>query len=214
MRIRLRSRLTYANLISSLALFLALGGVGYAATQLPKNSVGTQQIKKNAVTTVKIKNGSVTGEKINLASLGTVPNAAHAGRADTAGSADVAANADNAGKLGGIEASGYQARVMWARVTNGGEIAAQSGGIEPVSHASNGFYLLHFPQPVNQAAIVVTGRWTGANAGKSVTFKASPCGPGGAECTGLGANTVNDLFVEVLNGTTLEDQNFYVAAIR
>lgn len=214
MRMRPRSRLTYANLISSVALFLALGGVGYAATQLPKNSVGTPQIKKNAVTAVKIKNGSVTGEKINLSSLGTVPNATHAGHADTAGSADSAANAANAGKLGGVEPSGFQARVMWARVTNGGEIAAQSGGVESVSHTGTGLYLLHFPQPVDQAAIVVTGKWTGANAGKLVTFKASPCGPGGAECTSLGANTVNDLFVEVLEGTTPVDQQFYVAAIR
>jgi hypothetical protein len=40
-----RQRLTYANVIATLALFLVLGGAAYAATQLPRNSVGTAQLK-------------------------------------------------------------------------------------------------------------------------------------------------------------------------
>jgi hypothetical protein len=50
----LRRHPTYANVAASLALFLALGGAAYAATQLPKNSVGTNQIRKEAVTAGKI----------------------------------------------------------------------------------------------------------------------------------------------------------------
>src|SRR6201999_1110219 len=50
----LRRHLTYANVAASLALFLALGGAAYAATQLPKNSVGTNQLRKEAVTAAKI----------------------------------------------------------------------------------------------------------------------------------------------------------------
>ena len=49
-----RPRLTYANVIATLALFLALGGGAWAATKLPKNSVGTAQLKKGAVTPTKI----------------------------------------------------------------------------------------------------------------------------------------------------------------
>jgi hypothetical protein len=52
-------RLSYANVVASLALFLTLGGVGYAATQLPNNSVGTPQLKANAVTSGKVKNGTL-----------------------------------------------------------------------------------------------------------------------------------------------------------
>jgi hypothetical protein len=47
-------RLTYANVISSIALFVVLGGVSWAATTLPRNSVGTAQLKGGAVTASKI----------------------------------------------------------------------------------------------------------------------------------------------------------------
>ena len=50
----LRRHLTYANVAATLALFLALGGAAYAATQLPKNSVGTKQLRNEAVTSGKI----------------------------------------------------------------------------------------------------------------------------------------------------------------
>jgi hypothetical protein len=60
--------LTYANVIATLCLFLLLGGgAAFAATQLPKNSVGPKQLKKNAVTSSKIKNGSVATSKLSAA---------------------------------------------------------------------------------------------------------------------------------------------------
>jgi hypothetical protein len=50
-----RPRLSYANVMATLAFFIAVGGASaFAATQLAKNSVGTKQIKKGAVTTVKL----------------------------------------------------------------------------------------------------------------------------------------------------------------
>ena len=55
----LRARLTYANVMSSIAVFMVLGGSAYAAATLPKNSVGTKQIKSNAVTSSKVKNGTL-----------------------------------------------------------------------------------------------------------------------------------------------------------
>ena len=75
------------------ALFVALGGTTYAAVSLPANSVGTVQLKNSAVTGAKVKDASITGADIRLATLGTVPLAAHAKRADTAGTADAAAHA-------------------------------------------------------------------------------------------------------------------------
>jgi hypothetical protein len=46
---QVRARLTYANVAASIALFLALGGGAYAATQLPNNSVGSKQIKRGSI---------------------------------------------------------------------------------------------------------------------------------------------------------------------
>jgi hypothetical protein len=92
---QIRKRLTYANVMSSIAVFLVLGGATAFAAGLAKNSVGSKQLKKNAVTsakiksnavtTAKIKNGAITGAKVNAGSLGTVPNATHADSATIAG---------------------------------------------------------------------------------------------------------------------------------
>jgi hypothetical protein len=82
---RFRRRPSYADVISTLALVIAVGGASaFAASHLGTNSVGTKQLKKNSVTTPKIKSGAVTGAKVNLSTLGTVPSAGHASSADTA----------------------------------------------------------------------------------------------------------------------------------
>lgn len=94
---QIRKRLTYANVMSSIAVFLVIGGgAAIAATQLPKNSVGPKQLKKsavktskigsqavkagklakNAVSTNRIRDNAVTGAKVNEATLGEVPLAA------------------------------------------------------------------------------------------------------------------------------------------
>lgn len=56
---RIFGRPTYANVISSLALLIALGGSSYAALNLPRNSVKTRNIAPNAVNGSKVKNGSL-----------------------------------------------------------------------------------------------------------------------------------------------------------
>ena len=82
----LRKRLTYANVMSTIAVFLLLGGAtAIAAGGLGKNTVGSKQLKKNAVTAAKIKKNAVTGAKIKKdavtgakvkeSTLGTVPSA-------------------------------------------------------------------------------------------------------------------------------------------
>jgi hypothetical protein len=60
----LRAHLTYANAMSTLAVFIALGGGAYAATNLRRNSVRTRNIAPRAVTTGKLANHAVTGEKL------------------------------------------------------------------------------------------------------------------------------------------------------
>src|SRR4051812_46797303 len=55
----IRSRFTSAHVIAMLALMVALGGTGYAALKLPKNSVGSKQIKTGAVGSSEVKNRSL-----------------------------------------------------------------------------------------------------------------------------------------------------------
>jgi hypothetical protein len=61
---KLSSKLTYANVMATIAVFLALGGGAIAAKALKKNSVGTKQLKASAVKTAKLANGAVTTPKI------------------------------------------------------------------------------------------------------------------------------------------------------
>jgi hypothetical protein len=56
-------RPTYANVIATVALFVALGGVAVAAG-LPKNSVGPRQLKRGSVTAAKIRKQAVTSGKL------------------------------------------------------------------------------------------------------------------------------------------------------
>lgn len=61
---RINKRFTYANVMSTIAVLLSLGGVSYAAVSLPRNSVGPVQLRGNAVTSTKIKNGAITTRDI------------------------------------------------------------------------------------------------------------------------------------------------------
>jgi hypothetical protein len=91
----IRRQFTVANLLSAIALFVVLTSAAYAASSLPKNSVGTKQLKNNAVTSAKIKNNNVTGNDVKESSLGTVPTAT------------VATNANNADTLDAMDSSAF-----------------------------------------------------------------------------------------------------------
>jgi hypothetical protein len=59
----LKKHLSFANVMSCVAIFMALSGAAYAAT-LGKNAVKTKNIASGAVTAAKIKNSSVTAAKL------------------------------------------------------------------------------------------------------------------------------------------------------
>ena len=97
-----RARVTYANVASTLALVLALGGTGAYAAGLAKDSVGSKQIKNNAV----------KGVDVNEGSLGVVPNAA------------------DAAKLGGLPVSSFDRSFRTARAfSEGSPITATLGSL-------------------------------------------------------------------------------------
>lgn len=120
---RIRPRLTYANVTASLALFIALGGTGYAAATLPRNSVssaqirakavGSSELRSNSVNSSKIRNGSVTTRDLSASSRealrGPVGPAGPQGPAGgtfyraaiTAGGGAAGGNARGVGHIGG-----------------------------------------------------------------------------------------------------------------
>jgi hypothetical protein len=101
-------RLTFANVVSLLALFVALGGAAYAAVSLPKNSVGTKQLQKGAVTNSKLARGAVTGSKVAAVSLtGKQIKSSTLGRVPLATTATNASHASNADQLGGQAPSAF-----------------------------------------------------------------------------------------------------------
>lgn len=172
---QISKRLTYANVMSSIAVFLVLGGAtAFAATkigadQLAANSVKTGKIVKEAVTTSKLKNSSVntakladgavttakiadkaiTGAKIDAASVGTVPNASHANSANTADTATTAQN------LSGLYFAVVNSDATIARATPG--VTAESAG--------SSAYRVFVPEGINTKTCFFVGSLGGNNTG-------------------------------------------------
>ena len=75
---RFRHGLTYANVMSTLAVILVIGGGGaYAAKlALKKNSVTTSKIKNGAVTNSKLAKGAVTSDKLAPGATPSTPSTA------------------------------------------------------------------------------------------------------------------------------------------
>jgi hypothetical protein len=104
---------SYANVMATVAVFVALGGTSYAVAtgsidsrELKNNTVRSKDIRNNNVRGRDIRNGTLTGRDVGAnkltgadileSSLGTVPNASHASSADSATSATNAVNARTA----------------------------------------------------------------------------------------------------------------------
>lgn len=75
---RIRAGLSYANVMATIAVFVALGGGAYAAMTLPKNSVGRKQLKPNAVVSSKVKNRSLLARDFKRGQLPRGPRGAPA----------------------------------------------------------------------------------------------------------------------------------------
>lgn len=66
---QIRRHVSYANVMATVGVFIALGGVGYAAVTLPKDSVSSGQVKNSSLTGADVKNSSLTGSDIKNKSL-------------------------------------------------------------------------------------------------------------------------------------------------
>src|SRR3954467_15019116 len=92
---RIGPHLTFANVTSSIALFVALGGTSFAvvsgsigSSQIANNSVRSADIHNRTITSRDVKRNGLGGTNIKESRLGRVP---HARRADRLGGAPLAA---------------------------------------------------------------------------------------------------------------------------
>jgi hypothetical protein len=192
---KLRPRPTYANVASTLALMLALGGGAYAATSLPKKSVGTKQLKKNAVISPKVKNGSLLARDFKAGQLPRGPK----------------------GNKGSRGAPGPGIR--WALVRGSdGSVLLQSSGITAVRQ-SKGIYYVDFGSPVTGHAISALIHSAPSNV--ATITGAIPCSgtvvATEADTTVCSAhNTVGEVEVATANlsNGTRSDQDFYIEVFK
>ena len=82
---QLRQRLTYANVMATVAVFIALGGSSYAALQIDSgdianNSVRGVDVRNRTLSDRDVKRNGLTGRSIRESRLGRVPQAREADR--------------------------------------------------------------------------------------------------------------------------------------
>jgi hypothetical protein len=172
---QIRKRLTYANVMSSLAVFLILGGATafaaikkVGANEIKANSIKTGKIVKEAVTAGKLKNGAVTESKIADGAVTTnkIANDAVTGDKVKESSLGQVPSALNADRLGGLVASGYQHTLRWAVVSaNAGGASVVRGNATGAGRISPGNFFVSFPADIRECAYVATNGDTGAGAG-------------------------------------------------
>lgn len=147
---RLRQRLTYANVVSTFALFLVLtGGAAYAAKKIGSHdlrgsSVTTAKIRRGAVTTAKIRNGAVKTAKIAPGNVTNGKLAIGSVTAEKLAPGFVAPTAEKLARSANISATGT--------VLIGSLGIAQAN----VSHTFTGFYCFSglTPPPVGGVATI------------------------------------------------------------
>jgi hypothetical protein len=144
-----RKRLTYANVMSSLAVFLVLGGAtAFAAGHLGKNTVGTKQLKKNAVTGAKVKNHSLKAADFKAGQLPTGPQGPKGDQGPRG----------EQGPKGDTGPAGIPATRLWASVDATGTLTVLHGegvtGVEP--GGLTGLVNVTFDRDVSECSFQVT----------------------------------------------------------
>ena len=192
MRLLRRFRPSPAMVIASLALFVALGGTGYAVTRLPANSVTTRQVVNHSLLAVDFKSGQIPR-----------------GPQGPAGPAGPAGPQGPAGPAGGSAAS------KWALIRGDGGIVTQSGGITLAAHPSSGTYILNFGSAVAGKPLLASGAYASDPGDQRGETTAGPCGGGseGRTC-GVGFDDSSHVFVQTRDNAGFpSDHAFYVVVL-
>jgi hypothetical protein len=163
---RIRSRITYANVVATLALFLVLSG-GTAVALQGSNTVFSDDIVDNQVNSADVRNDSLTGGDVKESGLGRVPQA---GNADTLDGQD--STHFGAGVMGGlmkdVAPAAVASGIQWAPI--GASTATATG---PFVAPPGGFV----------ARDLKISLASPNGAGESHTFAFTPASPDALSCT-------------------------------
>jgi hypothetical protein len=170
-----RVRLSYANVVASLALFAALGGSSYAAIKLPAGSVGAKQLRTGAVSSAKVKDGSLGRRDLGPGVLAAQP-----------GPAGPAGPAGQRGEQGEPGLPGSPGRSALAPLHSGETIRGLVGHDDDAGAGGADFgetqtFPIPAPQPVSSPDVVIDGGDDdGAN--RCTGTADAPSAPAGVVC--------------------------------
>lgn len=131
---RLRTRLTYANVMASAAVFIALGGTSYAAL-----SIGSADVRNNSLRSADIRNNTLQSRDVRNNALTSSDIRNNTLRSSDIRNGSLLATDFKAGQLpagaqgpkGDTGASGATTR--WLLLDENGDITEQSGGFVVIS---------------------------------------------------------------------------------
>jgi hypothetical protein len=151
---RLRAHLRFANVMSALALFLALGGTSYAAV-----SIGSAEIRTNAVGKSEIRSSAVGKSEISTNAVGKSELAANG-----VGAAEILKDAVGTSELrdGSIDVADLSPATRTALTTTDRTMVttagtAAGGNAKGVTHtAASGTYTVEFTHDVSACTYSAT----------------------------------------------------------
>jgi hypothetical protein len=155
-----KERLTFANVTSGIALFIALGGTGYAAANLPTGSIGTREIRTGGVGKSEIKARGVGKSEVRSGAVGKSEISTNG-----VGAAEVREGAIDTTELedAGVEAADLSAAARSAlndvpfRSAVNAAGAQTAGNATGVGHVANsGVYVVDFPPDLSACQFSAT----------------------------------------------------------
>lgn len=192
-----RKRLTYANVVSSICLFLLLGGgAAIAATTLSKNSVGRNQLKAGSVNSRKLAKNAVTAAKVKTAAISKAKLAN-----GSVSAAKLAPSAVGSTALG-------EGSVSAAKLGNGSVVASKlatpSVTVETATVLAGERGRLEAKCPNGAALLSGGGGWGNLNGNKEVAEKATVTSSTPVQTGGV----VSGWSVEGFNGAATTQELF------
>jgi hypothetical protein len=167
----IRSKLSYANVMATIAVFVALGGSSYAAIKITGNNV-----KDGTLTGIDVKNSTLTGNDVRNGSLSA---------ADFAGALPAAQGAQGPQGLQGPQGvpgpkgdSGSVAGAVVAGIVNADGNASPSSTQYSSVRSAQGVYQIRIAKSViTTAPVIVLSDWPASGGATSVSAGTDPQDP-------------------------------------